>query len=163
MTVMVIGIDPGITTGVGIVSAKGVVDAWQEEQDASLRRLVRWLRENREAAGMIGVEDAFVGKGAHASLEVARSGGCAEGALMIAGYPRDQMVRLHPSTWRSELGIKGKNREAKEAQARLYAGKILGRTLADDETHMAEALCMAQVMVGRFSRKFESTVWRNRG
>ena len=27
MTVMVIGIDPGVTTGVGILSAKGVVDA----------------------------------------------------------------------------------------------------------------------------------------
>lgn len=152
------------------MSATAVVDAWQDEEDASIRRMVKWMQANREAVGAIGIEDAFMGKGPHASLTVARSGGRCEGALMIAGYPVSRMVRLPASTWRSELGLVqlaqvmfgGKKSEHLEAAAREYAKQITGQVFKKTETHMAEALCMAKVLQGRFAFNLGSTVWRNR-
>lgn len=152
MTVFVAGVDPGGVTGVSIMNAKGVVDAWQDDSWPSIRRLVLWMRENRESVGLIGIEDCFVGKGPHASLLVARSGGRVEGSLVIAGWNPDRIRWLHPSHWRSELGIKGKERKDKEASAREYAKRMTGKTFKQSETHMAEALCMAQVTWNVFAR-----------
>lgn len=152
MTIFVAGVDPGAITGVAIMNAKVVVDAWQDDAWPSIRRLVLWMRENRDAVGIIGVEDAFLGKGAHASLMVARAGGRVEGALVIAGWNPDRIRWLHPSHWRAELGIKGKDRKDKEAAARKYAQAMTGRTFSVAETHMAEALCMAQVTQNMVAR-----------
>lgn len=161
MSVLVVGIDPGSITGIGILSANAVVDAWQDEPRPALRRLVQWLRENRAATSMIGVEDAFMGKGPHASLHVARAGGFCEGVLFSIGYPESNVIRLHPSKWRSEISIKGKDRDAKEAHARVIAEGMCPRRFSKGETHMAEALCMAQVTWNTLARSHNSSVWRN--
>lgn len=162
MTVFVAGVDPGSITGVAIMNAKDVVDAWQDEAWPSIRRLVLWMRENRDAVGLIGVEDSFLGKGAHASLMVARAGGRVEGALVIAGWNPDRIKWLHPAHWRAELGIKGKDRTAKEAAGREYARMMTGRTFTVAETHMAEALCMAQVTQNVVARQIRPATMRGR-
>lgn len=170
MTVFIAGVDPGLTTGVAIFNATELVQAWQDDEDVSIRRLITWCQKNKDAEGLIGVEDAFLGKGPHASLTVARSGGRCEGALMIAGYPVARTKRLGASEWRGELGITqlaqvacgGKKSKNLEAAARLYAKKLANREFPVNETHMAEAICMGKVMQARFAATFQSALWRNR-
>lgn len=152
MTVFIAGVDPGAITGCSIWNAKGIVDSWQDESWPSIRRLVLWMRENREHVGLIGIEDCFVGKGPHASLMVARSGGRVEGSLVIAGWSPDRIRWLQPSSWRAELGIKGKKSKEKEASAREHAKRLTGRSFTAAETHMAEALCIGEVTWSFYSR-----------
>ena len=152
MTVFVAGVDPGGITGVAILSHNAVIDAWQDELYPSLRRLILWVRENRSAIGRVGIEDAFMGKGPRSSLSVARSGGKVEGALFISGYPVDRVHLLLPSVWRKEVGVVGKDREEKEASARVIAAGMMCRTFSKAETHTAEALLIAQVTWNRLAR-----------
>lgn len=164
MTVFVAAIDPGQTTGVAIMSSKVLIDAWQDGELASMQRLIQWYRQNREAVGCVFIEDTFLGKGAHASLRVARSSGFCEGALAIAGYPQERIEWFSANEWRAELGINKGNkvREDKERAARALAKTVSGREFTVAETHMAEAICMSQVAWSRFARKLNMPMWRNR-
>lgn len=156
VTTYVIGIDPGSTTGVCILSREGVVDAWQEAKDLSHRRLVMWVRENKDAIKRIAIEEQFVmtpraptledkswGTSSHAVIEVAKSAGESIGWLKCVGYPPNQIVDVLPQTWRSKLGIKIKGRKEKEAAAREIASRAFGN-LPQSQTHMAEAYCISQ-------------------
>jgi len=164
MAVFVVGVDTGSITGVTILDAKSVVDSWQDDMHASVRRLIMWVRENRESVGLIGVEDSYVGVNPQSSLAVTRAGGFVEGALYVSGYPVNKVLRIAPSSWRAELDLNrgNKERKAKEAAARVYAKGMTGKTYSIAETHMAESACIAQVVWNKFARSVDLPVWRNR-
>jgi hypothetical protein len=172
MSVYVIGVDPGSTTGVCILSRGSVIDAWQEDKDVSHYRMVKWVTANRDTIKRIAIEDQFMmkpraptpgdsswGTSPHAVIEVSRSAGETIGWLKCAGYPPSQLVDVLPQTWRSKIGIKGKGRDEKEAQARLYASKVFGQ-LPKSQTHMAEAYCIAQWCWNEMAFNLESPINR---
>jgi len=163
MSVFIAAVDPGQMTGVCIANATSIIDAWQDEDETAVRKLIRWVQANREAAGCVAIEDQFLGKGIHGSLMVARSSGFVEGALVIAGYPRQRIQWMLPSVWRAEMGLNKGNpkRAEKEEAARMYAKRITGKTFAVSETHMAEAICMSQAAWAKFARQSTLPVWRN--
>jgi hypothetical protein len=155
----VIGVDPGATTGVCILSADGVVDAWQDKRNDSHRRLVEWVSVNKPNIQRIAIEDQFLGApkkhhpndpdqsqgtSAHAVIQVAKSAGHTHGWLLCAGFPEGKIVDVLPQTWRAKLGIKVKGREAKEDAARQMAGRSLRYLPSRSQTHLAEAFCIGQ-------------------
>lgn len=163
MSVFLAAVDPGQMTGVCIANATGIVDAWQDDDETSVRKLIRWVQANKDAAGCVAIEDQFLGKGVHGSLMVARSSGFVEGALVIAGYPRQRIQWMLPSVWRAEMGLNKGNKTSKEKEsaARVYAKRITGKDFAVSETHMAEAICMSQAAWAKFARGSQLPVWRS--
>ena len=99
---------------------------------------------------LIVIEDAYVGRGAHASLESAHAGGFIRGALWCAGVFYDSTLwRPKPSAWRKVMGFAQRPRKAAEEDARAFARGATKKALRGVHggeqvfTHEAEAVAMA--------------------
>lgn len=145
---IVVAFDPGAITGFAVWAEEGLLFSGQGEPDQVLLEIVPFLKSS--PVGLITVETAFLGKGAHASLKTATSVGFVKGALWASGV-RAEVWEPRAATWRAELGFatwtedgsRRKKRDDFEEDARAFAAAHLGRKIAKSRTHEAEAICMA--------------------
>lgn len=149
---VVAGFDPGATTGFAVWGDDGLLFSGQGEPGFALVEAVPFLRSS--SVGLVAVEGAFVGKGAHASLASADAGGFVKGVLWASGVRPPEVWEPKAATWRKELGWsiwteigeghrRRKKREDYEEDARAFAAGVVGRRFSKDRTHEAEAICIA--------------------
>lgn len=156
----VVAFDPGQVTGFAVWGEDGLSYSTQGPMRQVLREWVPWLK--RALPPFILIEGVFVGKGPHASLEVAGAASFIEGSLWTAGVLHDAEVwKPKPNSWRAKLGFPGsrvdgtgKKRRSKrpdyEEDARCFAQVHAGKRFEEETTHEAEAIAMAAVAWERF-------------
>lgn len=152
----VFAFDPGVMTGFSAWNGHELCFTAQGSVEDVLSAWLPTIKTVSSSArdSLVVIEDAFVGKGAHASLSVAKAGGFIDGALWCAGVrsPRWQPIAgqwRKPFKWpgtRPDLSKpKGKRRSARadyEEDARDLALKLTGRKFDKSQTHVAEAIVM---------------------
>lgn len=144
--VVVVAFDPGAVAAVAGWGHKGLLFSSQGEERAVMRDGVRWMHQHRGELVAWCVEALFVGVNARSSLSVAESAGRIIGAAWAAGVSLEPWRPL-PSEWRREAGLpvgKRGTREVAEAEARERVGLLLGRNVTRSQTHLAEAVVMAE-------------------
>lgn len=90
------------------------------------------------------IEAPLVGRGGTAAtIKQARVGGIIQGCLAAAGF---KVYEVHPSTWRSALGIRAKGTKALKAATRQYVQaewpKIIPVVGNDGDLTDAAAICL---------------------
>lgn len=144
---VVVAWDPGVVTAVAAWSHTGLLYGLQDSEEQALRAGIMWMRSRRHDVVAWTVEALFVGPNARSSLSVAESAGRICGAAWACGFTVDPWRPL-PSEWRRDAGLpvgKRGTREVAEKEARDRASLLLNRTLPKNETHLAEAIVMAEV------------------
>lgn len=143
---VVVAWDPGAVTAVAAWGHAGLLFSFQDEERHALRTGITFMHTHRERIVGWTVEALFVGVNARSSLSVAESAGRICGAAWAAGIA---LVPWRPlsSEWRRDAGLpvgKRGTREVAEKEARDRASLLLDRTLPRSQTHLAEAIVMAE-------------------
>jgi hypothetical protein len=116
------------------------IHAAMSQMVANLARIEHMMTTERYAY----VEQPLVGRGGiNTTMKQAYVGGVIQACLVEAGFT---VVVVHPSTWRSGLGVKGKGTVAVKADTRRYVmvtdPKLFAKVKDDSDLTDAGAICL---------------------
>lgn len=145
MSLVVIAIDPGKTSGWCVMRDGGIVSSGVATKCAHRSNAVRMALEMGDARKVIAVVEQWtVGGRAHWNPSTMIGLGSARGRwleqLDLVGVCESHVVSVTPAKWRSLLaGLPRRTSDEAKASARIVARARVGREVALDE---GEAVCM---------------------